>query len=156
MLGQLTLARSWQISDIPIVRPAKTLPFPSPLTLTLTLALPLPAHLTTAYLRMLVNTVDVLLPPPAASGAKSGLGSAALTPLLDISPDVGRKFRRTRVEAWAIVEKLKREYDEAREKETTGKSKTERVEEERLKKKKEAREALSAKERTKVRSASVC
>lgn len=95
---------------------------------------------------MLLNTVDVLL-PPTTLGAKS-VGPSA--PLLEISPDVGRKFRRTRIEAWAIVEKLKREYDEAREKETTGKSKAERAEEERLKRKKEARDALSAKERTKV------
>jgi hypothetical protein len=102
---------------------------------------------------MLLNTVDALLPPPSGPGAKSTAASSS--PLAEISPDVGRKFRRTRVEAWAIVEKLKREHDEAREKETTGKSKAERAEEDRLRKKKEARDALSAKERTKVRTTPV-
>lgn len=140
----LSFSDSVQISDIPLVRPAKTLPFPSPLSVTLTLSLPLPAHLTTAYLRLLVNTVDVLYPSPPGPGKKAPL------PALDVSPDVGRKLRRTRVEAWAIVEKLWREHQEEREKEATGKSKAERAEDERLRKKKEARDALSTKERAKV------
>ncbi|CED82479.1 Uncharacterized conserved protein [Phaffia rhodozyma] len=129
--------KSLIISDLPLKWPKYALNHPAPLTITLTLRLPVNEALAASYLHVLCNLADSLV----GSGPN----------VLKIQPEISRKFKRTRVDAWKGLEGVWAKEREEEEKDANGGlSKKEKEEEDRRKKKKEEREKLSPKEKAKL------